>query len=73
MIAPSVTRKTRRTEALAIGEDFGIRPFFALYLCRLPRREAIELADRARFLYPTDRERRGERVREMCLAATRGA
>jgi len=70
LIATSVTRKTPRSVALEIGEEYGVRPFFALYLTRLDRRTAIELCERAAFLYETDRERRGERVREMCLAAT---
>lgn len=70
MIATSVTLRTPRSVALEIGEAHGIRAFHALYLTRLDRRTAIELAERAEFLYPTDRERRGERVRDLCLAAT---
>lgn len=72
VIEQSVARVTRDI-ACELGEEYKIRPFFAVSLMRLSRQEALELCERAVKLFPHDLEGRGFYVRRATQKRIDGA
>lgn len=59
--------RVSRKVASELGEEYKIRPFYAIALMRLDRREALELLEDAVRLYPSDSESRGEYIRRVAI------
>lgn len=66
-----ILARVTRAEAVEIGEEAGIRPFYAIALMRLERSAAVELCQDAVRLHPTDADARGYYIRHHAVRQTK--
>jgi hypothetical protein len=64
----SVVAKLRRSEAIEMSKEVGIRPFYLLPLAYKERRDVEKLLEKAALLFPSDSDRRGEYIRRHARA-----
>lgn len=66
-----ILARLTRAEAVEIGEEAGIRPFYAIALMRLDRSAAVELCQDAVRQHPREADARGLYVRNHAVRQTK--